>query len=55
MSANMGKGRPASAYLLGTVDYGLGLALCLGAVIVLVLAALAVPVYALGPKAGQEA
>jgi hypothetical protein len=54
MSANMGKGRPASAYLLGTVGYGLG-CLRIGAVIILVLAALAVPVYTLGPKAGQEA
>ncbi len=57
----MGRGRLGAAYLLGAVGYGAGLALSAlydlpsGAVIVLALAALAVPVYALGPKAGQEA
>lgn len=51
----MGKGRLAAAYLLGAAGYGLGLALSAlydlpsGAVVVLVLAALAVPVHALGP------
>ena len=51
------KGRLAVAYLLGAVGYGVGLALSAlydlpsGAVIVLALAALAVPVYALAPAA----
>lgn len=51
----MEKGRLAAAYLLGAVGYGAGLALSAlydlpsGAVVVLVLAALAIPVYALGP------
>lgn len=53
----LGKGRLAAAYLLGAVGYAVGLALSAlydypsGAVIVLVLAALAVPVYALAPAA----
>jgi zinc/manganese transport system permease protein len=53
----LGKGRLAAAYLLGAAGYAVGLALSAlydfpsGAVIVLVLAALAVPVYALAPAA----
>ncbi|MGD9788480.1 MAG: metal ABC transporter permease [Sulfuricellaceae bacterium] len=53
----LGKGRLAAAYLLGAVGYAVGLALSAlydlpsGAVIVLALAALAVPVYALAPAA----
>lgn len=51
----MGRGRLGTAYLLGAVGYGAGLVLSAlydlpsGAVIVLALAALAVPVYALEP------
>ena len=53
----LGKGRLAAAYLLGAVGYAVGLALSAlydlpsGAVIVLALSALAVPVYALAPAA----
>jgi len=52
----MGRGRLAAAYLLGAAGYGAGLILSAlydlpsGAVIVLALAALAVPVYALAPR-----
>jgi zinc/manganese transport system permease protein len=55
-----GRTRLAAAYALGVAAYGAGLALSAlfdfpsGAVIVLALVGLALPLHALGPKVGQE-